>query len=420
MASMLVCDVSACRVLHEFGLNIAMSSAKPYIGCKIGLISKAQNRYEGILYTIDKVNSTVVLAKVKCFGTEGRPTDRPTPPKDDVYEYITFRGSDIKDITLCEPSRSHHGLPPDPAIIQSSGASCPGLCSGHGPFSPLSMPTYNQLAANTLLNQQYAAAIGLGLHVRRGPMVEKAVQTLHVERSGEKRGLTASQEQEQRQGQEQEQQWERRRPRRTRGDGSQTRRGTGIATKPRRGVSTAQQENLQQIPQQNDENKPPPSRRQGPRRRRNRSRGQLMVVNVPSATLKFDTDFDFASSNAQFIKEKLEMEGQDRMTMKGCFVCLSADGDHKTEEKEKELFLTAEDNFGPKCYYDKAKSFFDNISSNNSFRLTWADERKRNLETFGVPGRFMRGQSFRGGYTGRRGRGDTQTLQSRRARRGQL
>lgn len=40
-----------------------MSSTKPYIGCKIGLISKAQNRYEGILYTIDKVNSTVVLAK---------------------------------------------------------------------------------------------------------------------------------------------------------------------------------------------------------------------------------------------------------------------------------------------------------------------------------------------------------------------
>uniref|UniRef100_A0A8C3A1U7 LSM family member 14B n=1 Tax=Cyclopterus lumpus TaxID=8103 RepID=A0A8C3A1U7_CYCLU len=96
-----------------------MSSSKPYIGCKIGLISKAQNRYEGILYTIDKVNSTVVLAKVKCFGTEGRPTDRPTPPKDDVYEYITFRGSDIKDITLCEPPRSHHGLPPDPAIVQA-------------------------------------------------------------------------------------------------------------------------------------------------------------------------------------------------------------------------------------------------------------------------------------------------------------
>lgn len=49
-------------------LDLVMSSAKPYIGCKIGLISKAQNRYEGILYTIDKVNSTVVLAKGECCG----------------------------------------------------------------------------------------------------------------------------------------------------------------------------------------------------------------------------------------------------------------------------------------------------------------------------------------------------------------
>lgn len=47
----------------------AMSSAKPYIGCKIGLISKAQNRYEGILYTIDRGNSTVVLAKGEYFRT---------------------------------------------------------------------------------------------------------------------------------------------------------------------------------------------------------------------------------------------------------------------------------------------------------------------------------------------------------------
>ncbi|XP_023285350.1 protein LSM14 homolog B [Seriola lalandi dorsalis] len=196
-----------------------MSSAKPYIGCKIGLISKAQNRYEGILYTIDKVNSTVVLAKVKCFGTEGRPTDRPTPPKDDIYEYITFRGSDIKDITLCEPPRSHHGLPPDPAIVQSSSAGVSGVYSALGPFSPLRMPAYNQLSASSLLNQQYAAALGLGLHVRRGPMVEKAVQTLQMERSRQWRGLTPSQEQEQR--------WDRRRLQRTRGDSSQTRRGSG-------------------------------------------------------------------------------------------------------------------------------------------------------------------------------------------------
>lgn len=47
--------------------SITMSSAQPYIGCRIGLISKAQNRYEGFLYTIDRANSTVVLAKGECF-----------------------------------------------------------------------------------------------------------------------------------------------------------------------------------------------------------------------------------------------------------------------------------------------------------------------------------------------------------------
>ncbi|XP_040048462.2 protein LSM14 homolog B-B isoform X1 [Gasterosteus aculeatus] len=376
-----------------------MSSSKPYIGCKIGLISKAQNRYEGILYTIDKVNSTVVLAKVRCFGTEGRPTDRPTPAKDDVYEYITFRGSDIKDITLCEPPRSHHGLPPDPAIVQSASVGPQGVYPALGPFSPLRMPAYNQLAANSLLNQQYAAALGLGpvvpgLQVRRGPMVEKASQTLHVDRLRQRGGFAASQEP--------AQQWERR-PQRPRRASPQNRRATGANLKSGPAVPSAQQETL---PQHYDIR--PPPRRPGARRNRNRSRGQLMVSPVPSAILKFDTDFDFDSSNAQFIKEELEREVQDRIK----------DGNPEVGEKEKDkLHSTAkEDKFGPKCYYDKAKSFFDNIPSDNKFRLTWAEERKRNLETFGVPGRFLRGRGFRGGYAGRRGCGAAQTDSPHRIR----
>uniref|UniRef100_A0A2K5E116 Lsm14-like N-terminal domain-containing protein n=1 Tax=Aotus nancymaae TaxID=37293 RepID=A0A2K5E116_AOTNA len=79
-----------------------MSGGTPYIGSKISLISEAETRYEA-------------LAKVRSFGTEDRPTDRPIPPRDEVFEYIIFRGSDIKDLTVCEPQCS---LPQDPAIVQ--------------------------------------------------------------------------------------------------------------------------------------------------------------------------------------------------------------------------------------------------------------------------------------------------------------
>ena len=66
-----------------------------------------------------------LIFKVRSFGTEDRATDRPVPPRDEIFEYIIFRGSDIKDLHVCEPPKPQPGLqqsalPQDPAIVKVS------------------------------------------------------------------------------------------------------------------------------------------------------------------------------------------------------------------------------------------------------------------------------------------------------------
>ena len=58
---------------------------------------------------------------MKSFGTEKRETERHVPPRDETYEYIIFRGTDIEDLTVCEaPTVAPQPLHPDPAIVQVS------------------------------------------------------------------------------------------------------------------------------------------------------------------------------------------------------------------------------------------------------------------------------------------------------------
>ena len=106
-----------------------------FIGAKISLISRSDIRYVGILHEINSEESTVALEQgklptilgyiltwvVRSFGTEGRRGKDEVPPSDNVFEYIVFRGSDVKDLKVEEAVKKveprSRGVPDDPAIL---------------------------------------------------------------------------------------------------------------------------------------------------------------------------------------------------------------------------------------------------------------------------------------------------------------
>ncbi|KAK9502437.1 hypothetical protein O3M35_011218 [Rhynocoris fuscipes] len=107
------------------------SNDMPELGSKISLISKADIRYEGKLYAVDPQDCTIALANVKSFGTEDRKTANPVLAQKQTYDYILFRATDIKDISVVPAPQQ---LLYDPAIVQLSAP--PNLGSRYGSAAP--------------------------------------------------------------------------------------------------------------------------------------------------------------------------------------------------------------------------------------------------------------------------------------------
>ena len=61
-----------------------------FLGCRLRISTRAQVRYEGQLYTIDPSHQTLSLANVQAIDS----------PASNLYEYITFRASDVLDMTV--------------------------------------------------------------------------------------------------------------------------------------------------------------------------------------------------------------------------------------------------------------------------------------------------------------------------------
>lgn len=437
-----------------------MSSGTPYIGSKISLISKAGIRYEGFLYTIDTNESTVTLSEVRSFGTEERHSDHPVAPRDEVYNYIIFRGSDISDLCVSEAPKQQSALAQDPAILQHS-TSVPGF---HPPapssFSRAPPPAPFAPFGNVPYGHQYPPPMGgaggmiPGAHfpgqghqasvlhdlgrqtppTRRSPTMEQGVQASENNssasqkddhKSGSKTETSSNRAKGGSNNHQRQQQQRKRTSSRedrppSRDSQQQREREQQQSSHQRDQRNHQQQDNKEREERQSGERTSQGANRerQGsssnnhPQNRRGRGGRGRNPRTVAGREVPKE-DFDFETANDGLDKTLLEEEFQSKLKI--------VNGDEKkpqpSNEEEKEEVEGEEAHEEPgevideedPTFYAPEKSFFDSISCEaldrgSRQRTNWKEERKQNLETFGFlysrgrgRGRGYRGGGYRGG-----------------------
>ncbi|KAL8808990.1 MAG: hypothetical protein Q9223_005249, partial [Gallowayella weberi] len=114
-------------------------------------VTDSKSSYVGTLHEINSENSTVALENVISWGTEGRDPENEVPPSETVYEYIVFRGSDVKDLRIEEAPKENRPpqppqVPDDPAILGSARrqAAPETTQKQQEPQAPISQPQKDQ------------------------------------------------------------------------------------------------------------------------------------------------------------------------------------------------------------------------------------------------------------------------------------
>jgi len=369
-----------------------------FLGQKISLISKAGIRYEGILYTIDPTESTVALSKVKSFGTEKRISERFIPPRDEVYEYIIFRGSDISDLHVCENSLYSE----DSAIVEIMSPTFTNQSPMH-----VTMPQHNSPDSH-LHNQDLSPS---GFLSKPNPPDNRIIKNSPLSHSNKlvdrdmsnfsEKSLLTQRNQETSKSYQQK------------NDNSDMDK---IATNDY--YNFMNREHVKYDMFKNDDERENNYRRGNPRgnqrgmRHQDTRRGSQFNAGgngIPSnrgqranreiTVEPIKDDFDFETSNALLAEAlaKIDFNNEEQR--------------NKSVSESKDVSdVTVSDYGDDKPYYDKSRSFFDNISSEMSERSNndRINERRSNTETFG-DSNFNRGNrgnrfgnrrsQFRGNYS---------------------
>merc|ERR1712087_778715 len=365
-------------IRKSFHKKMASTGGVPYLGSKISLISKSEIRYEGILYTIDTKDSTVALSKVRSFGTEDRPTDRPVAPRDEVYEYIIFRGTDIKDIRVCQPPKPQPtlegGLPNDPAIVQHSATAVSNATTGTSKPSPIgSGASYGPIGSSSFAPGAPFTSTTGGTASAAQPQSGSPVMDMLNPQSGRSSPSSGA--------------GDSKSPTNLEGRPSSRGRG-GTSGFYRGGRGRGLNQGF---------------------RGRGGGRGGFQPgrpTGGKKETLKFEGEYDFDKANEEF-KEVLEKLQKTALEPKA-----NGDSEPETTTEVEEGEIEATDDASTEQFYDKKKSFFDSISceatekaKGNSSRPDWGAGKKLNKETFGVAGNRGYNRGYRGYNRGYNNRG---------------